>query len=785
MTSPWQVNVFGVRHLSPSGAWHLRKYLDKVQPDLLLVEGLFDAVELTSHLVKKDTKPPVAILAYTDSLPVRTLVYPLASYSPEFQAIQWAHTHRVPIEFIDLPSDTFLALQDIECELIEKAKARAMGELETEADPDQTALPHLVPHDIDQKPERSIYERLANISGELNYEAFWERRFEHNLNEGAYRLAANQLGTSLRELDGDPIRRHAENLVRESFMRRTIEKAIARGVKPDKIVAVVGAFHAPVLNGSYPAMTDAELASMRKRASKLTLMPYSYFRLTSQSGYGAGNAAPAYFELLWESLQNDDLAGLPTRYLSKVARHMRETGTHRSTAEVIEGVRLATTLSAMKDGAAPTLDDLHDAAVALLGHGEKANIAEALMRVDVGTAIGELPKGVSRTSIQEDFDRELERLKLDKFRTAVKQDLALNLRENRQAKTLAAAYLDLERSSFLHRLRILGVTFAEHVAFQQDSATWAERWTVQWTPESEITLVESVLLGETVELATGYRFKQLIEQSLSIDEAARLVRDACQCNLMGAMEQARQKLQQLASETSALAQIGYAAFELMQVIRYGDVRRFNAQPLVPLVETLFVQGCLAMHEAANCDSTAAKELLDAMDQLNRVALEFHANVDEELWKRKLIALSNADDRNPVLSGFACAILLERGWMANEVLAREVSRRLSPGIPADLGAGWFEGLAKRNRYALIARQVLWESLDEYVRSLDDEQFKRSLVFLRRSFGEFSPNEKRNIAENMSEVWGVSADATVEALDGPLSAIEEQALGDLNDFDFGDM
>ena len=92
-----------------------------------------------------------------------------------------------------------------------------------------------------------------------------------------------------------------------------------------------------------PAMSDAELASMRKRASKLTLMPYSYFRLSSQSGYGAGNAAPAYFELLWEALQNDDLPGLPMRYLSQVARHGRESGTHRSTAEVIEGVRLAKT----------------------------------------------------------------------------------------------------------------------------------------------------------------------------------------------------------------------------------------------------------------------------------------------------------------------------------------------------------------------------------------------------------------------------------------------------------
>jgi hypothetical protein len=783
MTAPWNVNVFGVRHLSPSGAWHLRRYLDRVQPDVVMVEGLHDAVDLTKHLVKKGTKPPIAILAYTDSLPVRTLVYPLAAYSPEFQAVLWAHENRKPLEFIDLPSDAFLALQDIEFELAAKKKAESDDSDESDSSP----CSHAPGSNCEEQPwnRGSVYDAWAEISGELNYDAYWERRFEHNLSEDAYRLAANQLGQSLRELEVDPIRRHAENLVREAFMRRQIEAALARGVRPEKIVAVVGAYHAPVLNGSHSAMTDEEFSSLSRRASKLTLMPYSYFRLSSQSGYGAGNLAPAYFELLWETLQDDQLDVLPMRYLSSVARNYRELGTYRSTAEVIEGVRLAQTLSALKDGYHPTLDDLHDAAIALLGHGDRSSIAESLMRVDVGTAIGELPKGVSRTSIQEDFDREIARLKLEKFRTAVKQELSLDLRENRQAKTQTAAFLDLERSGFLHRLRILGVKFAEFVPVRQDSATWAERWAVQWSPESEITLVESVLLGETVEFACGYRFKQLIEAATSIDAAALLVADACQSNMMQAMEQARQKLQHLASESSSLKQIAAAAYELMQVVRYGDVRRFDTQPLVPLIEALFVQGCLAIHEAASCDASAAKELLSSIDQINRVSLEFHDRIDETLWNRKLQSLSDADDRNPVLSGFACAVLLERGWMTNDALVREVSRRLSPGISADLGAGWFEGLAQRNRYGLIARQVLWEALDGYVALLDDEQFKRSLVFLRRAFGDFSPNEKRSIAENLAEVWGVNADDASESLDGPLTQQEEQALEDLNDFDFGDL
>src|SRR3954451_18983984 len=129
-------------------------------------------------------------------------------------------------------------------------------------------------------------------------------------------------------------------------MRRRIEEAIAAGHQPEKIVAGVGAFHAPVLTGDFRAMTDDELKTMRRRASKLTLMPYSYFKLSSQSGYGAGNHAPAYFELVWEQMNAGGLDELPHRYLAEVVRRMRGAGTHRSTAEVIEGVRLARTLAA-------------------------------------------------------------------------------------------------------------------------------------------------------------------------------------------------------------------------------------------------------------------------------------------------------------------------------------------------------------------------------------------------------------------------------------------------------
>ncbi|HVW02563.1 MAG TPA: DUF5682 family protein, partial [Planctomycetaceae bacterium] len=328
------VHVFGVRHLSPSGAWHLRRFLDQVQPKVVLIEGLADANDLIPDITRKQTRPPIAILAYTTTLPVRTLVYPVALYSPEYQALLWAAEHKARVEFIDLPSDVFLGLQDAElrrrlAEVEAEVDEENNGEREPADSPEAAAAPAAdaePPPPVNVERHASVYDRFARQAGETDYETYWERRFEHNLSDESYRRAAFEFGRGLRDLEEDTPHSLAENLVREAYMRRRIREVIDRGTQPDRVVAVVGAFHAPVLTSEHPAMTDAELASLERRPSKLTLMPYSYFKLSSQSGYGAGNHAPAYFQLLWEALERHDLHGLPSKYLSLVARHLREDG---------------------------------------------------------------------------------------------------------------------------------------------------------------------------------------------------------------------------------------------------------------------------------------------------------------------------------------------------------------------------------------------------------------------------------------------------------------------------
>ena len=95
------------------------------------------------------------------------------------------------------------------------------------------------------------------------------------------------------------------------------------------------------------------------------------------------------------------------------------------------------------------------------------------------------------------------------------------------------------------------------------------------------------------------------------------------------------------------------------------------------------------------------------------------------------------------------------------------------------------MAQKNRRSLIARLSIWEKLTEFISELSDEEFKPTLVCLRRTFAEFSPSEKSDIAENIGEALGISAQGAAEVISAPMTAEEQQAIESLDDFDFGDI
>ncbi|HEX8203820.1 MAG TPA: DUF5682 family protein, partial [Isosphaeraceae bacterium] len=288
--------IFGVRHLSPAAGHHLEAVLDAVRPTAVLVEGPSDATEQIPHLVHEDTRPPVALLAYTQQRPVRSIVYPLAGYSPEWVALTWAVRHRAEVRFIDLPAAVFLELHQLAARGPEADPAPGEPAPE-EAEPDRTRRHAASEHTRAYLDDP--YEAIARLAGEVDHETWWERHFEHTTDPAAYVRQIFEFGRGLRDLR-EPTGTD-ENLVREAYMRRSIREVLALGHAPGRVVVVCGAFHTPALTHALGPMTDAELAALPRAPTSLSLMPYSYYRLSAQSGYGAGNHAPAYFQGLFEA----------------------------------------------------------------------------------------------------------------------------------------------------------------------------------------------------------------------------------------------------------------------------------------------------------------------------------------------------------------------------------------------------------------------------------------------------------------------------------------------------
>lgn len=741
------MKTFGIRHFSPAGAYFVRQFLDKIKPDLVLIEGPADFDFLIDDIVSKKLVPPFAIMAYTKEAPIDTILYPFAEYSPEYQAILWARENNTECHFFDLESDIILGLEKRDDETKD-------GEIISETN-----------------PKKSI---------ETDMEGFWERTLEQSEDMHAYRAGSALFGGSIRKDTNADDKSFIRDTVRESFMKRKIKEYIEKGFDTEKIVAITGAFHTSAIESLEGAMSDKEYKALVRRESNVTLMPYSYYRLSKRTGYGAGNAAPAYYELLWQGFLNGDITYHERKYLSSLAKYMREHGGIVSSAQVIEATRLARELAIIRGGSVPTLEDLKDASITCMGGGSFGEMAMGFAETDIGKKIGSVPQDAMQTSIQSDFTSKLKQLKLEKYKELVATPLQLDLRENLRVKSKDSAFLDLNRSFFLYRLVVLGIDFAKIKRSNQDNATWAENWILQWTPEAEIQIVESVLKGDTIADAVAFVLSERLLEATKISEIAEVIEDAFNCGLPKIVEGAKRSLDEMTNGAIAMCDIADTVSKLSNMILFGDIRKLDREPLIPIVKRLCIRASLMLVGESACDDIAAASLAEDIQKIHNVFM-VQDFLDESLWFDKLTELSNRDDLNTKISGLATAILLDAGKIDEPTLRKEVSRRLSVGMPAELGANWFAGLSMRNHYALIGRLTLWESLSEYLDTLDEEEFRRSAVFLRRAFVEYSAKEKDMIAENLGEIWGLNAQEVSEIINSEIKEVDTEIL---EDFDFGD-
>src|SRR5262249_43974191 len=155
-------------------------------------------------------------------------------------------------------------------------------------------------------------------------------------------------------------------------------------------------------------------------------------------------------------------------------------------------------------------------------------------------------------------------------------------------------------------------------------------------------------------------------------------KDAITCQLADTLEDARQRVQAMAIGESGCVTLAWAADSLAEAIKYRSVRKFDPEPLRPLLAQMFLRAMLQLRQTCVCDEQAAKGLDDkeesrriefarrhgrsaekgdifkgpdeyglrrAIVDLNRVAFENAEEVDHQRWHGELDAVAMADNLN--------------------------------------------------------------------------------------------------------------------------------------------
>src|SRR5262245_35405482 len=589
-----RVHLFGIRHHGPGSAASLVAALDALQPQAVLIEGPPEGDALIAYAAAPNMRPPVALLAYAKDEPALAVFYPFAVFSPEWQAMRWSLSHQRPVRFIDWPAAMSLACR------AEQKNAKPEPEPEAQAaEPSEETKPE----PLDSDP----LDRLAEISGHADGEAFWNALVE---SRGAARevfASIEEAMTALRTATDEQHRGSAAALRearREAHMRQEIRKALKEHDGP--IAVVVGAWHVPALRQKSSASDDrATLKDVPKTKTEITWVPWTETRLAAASGYGAGVRSPGWYAHLWGLYEGDRAHVAPdvfaATWQSKVATLLRAEGHTAATASAIEAARLAVALAALRGHATPGLEEMRDATLGALCHGDATPFRLIEARLVVGEAIGNLDDSVPQMPLAADLAAWQRRVRLKP--EALEQDVALDLRTE----------TGLAKSVLLHRLDLLGVTWGRLVEAEAGRGTFREIWRLAWAPELSVKLAEALIYGVTIEQAAAGAAKARAAEGSQISNLAELVRRCLLSDLPEAAEHCIAQLQAAAVAAVDVTTLMLAVPPLVSILRYGTARKMPVEALSALARALAVEVNAGIALACrNLDDAAAEATRRAM-----------------------------------------------------------------------------------------------------------------------------------------------------------------------------
>ncbi|NIG54942.1 DUF5682 family protein [Chitinophaga sp. Cy-1792] len=728
------VHILGIRHHGPGSASNVLAYLEALQPDIILVEGPPEADELLQWANHEQLQPPVAILAYEPEKPNHSSFYPYAIFSPEWQAITYARKRNIPVRFMDLPLTYVYGIENEK-----NAAADTTADIAPAAENQNSAAATTA----EQSHTFDPVALLAVADGFSDGEQWWEHMFEYRRDNQDIFDAVMEAMTVLRQ--EVPSTNDSLNPLREAWMRKMIRQA-EKEMYPE-IAVICGAWHAPALKNMPAAKEDNELLKgLPKVKVACSWTPWTYNRLSTRSGYGAGIQSPGWYQHKWKHPDDDG-----TRWLTLVAKLFREHQMDISTAHVMEAVRLSNALASLRDLPAPGLEELNEAVVTVLCNGNDYPMQLINEQLIISNRIGSVPDDIPKAPLQADIERQQKKLRLSV--TADFKDYLLDLRQPN----------DLQRSVFLHRLQLLDINWGEQ-KYTGGKGTFKEQWRLQWEPALAVDIIDKSCWGNTVETAAASYVTDQATRTPDLKAVCRMLESCIPAELPAATALLIQQVSNMAATNSDVIQLMEVLPPLVSITRYGNVRNTDASMVLAIIESIVTRICINLPAAStNITDDAVNALLDLYYAMNDAILTLQQPALAESWTQALHKVITGSNSAKALAGYATRLLSDAQHIDKETLIMRFSVAMSVANPPADAAAWLEGFLRGSGTLLLIDDTLFSLLRNWVDSLDAEIFIQLLPLLRRTFAAFTAPERRQIGDKIKSNATGGAPAAIIASD----------------------
>jgi len=625
-------------------------------------------------------------------------------------------------------------------------------------------------------PDLAVSERvdplamLAQAAGYADHELWWEQQIEQRRDVTDLFAGILEAMTELRGIAPPP---PEDEALREAHMRQQMRAAEKEGFQ--RIAVICGAWHGPALLDLGDAKADTTLLKGQPKSTvAATWIPWTNSRLSYRSGYGAGITSPGWYEHLWS---HPDQVGV--RWVTQAARLLREAGLDASSASVIEAVRLAEALAAMRDLPMPGMAEMHEAILTVLSNGNDTPMQLIRDKLEIGERMGEVPPDTPAVPLQRDL--EIQQRKLRFKVSPVLDALDLDLREeNHRAK-----------SRLLHRLRLLDIEWGKPAQVRGATSTFHENWQLQWQIEFVVRLIEKNIWGNTVEAAAAGYVRHLADTVEELPRLTALIKPVRLATLPGAMEHLLERVEAQAAITADVRLLMDALPDLAEIMRYGDVRGTTAEQIAPVFEALFERVLVGLPGAcASLDDDAARAMVGSLNNVQASIETLNDDHHKAEWFAVLRQLMDRTTIHGQVRGRCCRILLEHRVMDADELHTLARHNLSPVIPADQAAAWVEGVLLGSGSALLPLDGLWLALDSWLSDLAEDTFVALLPLVRRGFSEFAAPERHKMGEKVKHLPALRHGETVSvtkndtALDHERAKLVLPVLANILGVDYGD-